>query len=221
VLGAIGHPNGYCYIPCLYGRRRVTIVRTPFAEKMWEKEGVQGFSTSNDTRKGAAFAPNSGTGQGNIDSPLVWTAFMDVLLCALSSLRDNQFYIRTQDCQGDGLTCVQDIAFVDDLISLTSRVAGLQAKADVVCAFFLVFGMDSARIKFRTFQVEWGSEYTDVDDRGIPHKPSLATASKYILIHKEGWKARKVRLQTYRTAPPFKYLGVLFDLSNRDVASFE
>jgi hypothetical protein len=196
----------------------VAIVRTPYAEQVWEREGVEGFSTVGAIGKADAFSPTVGTGQGNVDSPLIWTAFMDIVLCALAELGGDQFYIRTNDSHGDGLSVVQDIAYVDDLVSLSSRVQGLQRKADVVCACFIVFGMDSARIKFRTFQVEWGSEYTAVDEAGVPCR--VPNSRKFILVRKDGWKARKVWLQTYRTAKPFKYLGVLFDLSNMDLASW-
>ena len=186
----------------------LTIVRTPFAEKVWEREGANGFSTQDTPGlKAAAFAPCVGTGQGNIDSPLVWTAFMDILLCALAEVGGDKFYIRTNDSKGEGLEVVRDIAYVDDLVSLTSRLWGLQGKADIVCACFIVFGMDSARIKFRAFQVEWGSERTVVDESGTLCKDP--GGRNCIVIHKDGWKARKVWLHTYRTAQPFKYLGVL------------
>jgi hypothetical protein len=198
----------------------ITIVRTPFAERVWNQEGIHGFSASGDKSKAEAFVPRSGTGQGNIDSPLVWTAFMDILLCALATVEESQFYVRANDSDGEGLLMVQEIAYVDDLVSLTSRVEGLQRKANIVCAFFLIFGMDSARIKFRTFQVEWGSELTAMGVNGVPCKLQSG-APEYILIYKDGWKARKVWIQTHVTAKPFKYLGVLFDLSNSDGASLE
>jgi hypothetical protein len=121
----------------------ITMVRTPLAERVWNREGIQGFSATGEANKAESFAPSSGTGQGNIDSPLVCTALMDILLCALSTVEDNQFYIRTNDSDGEGLLMVQEIAYVDDLVSLTSRVEGLQSKADVVCAFFIVFGFFS------------------------------------------------------------------------------
>ena len=195
----------------------VAIVRTPYAERVWEREGVEGFSATEGSTKAASFAPTVGTGQGNIDSPLVWTAFMDIVLSALADAEGDQFYIRTNDSQGDGLSVVRDIAYVDDLVSLSSRVQGLQIKADIVCACFIVFGMDSARIKFRAFQVEWGSEYTAIDADGVPSRAPVSR--QCMVVHKDGWKARKVWLQTYRVAKPFKYLGVLFDLSNMDLAS--
>jgi hypothetical protein len=60
----------------------LTMIRTPMARKVWDRLGAKGFTTGETSTLMAAFSAGTGTGQGNIDSPLTWTAFMDILLCA-------------------------------------------------------------------------------------------------------------------------------------------
>jgi hypothetical protein len=133
----------------------LTIVRTPLAIERWDKDGPSGFSENGESGKVASFSAGTGTGQGNIDSPLNWTAIMDILLRALQTANSHPFYVRTHTPQGFGLGETPDIAYADDLISLTSRLEGLQQKADVVCAFCLVFGLEIAVSKLRAYKVHW------------------------------------------------------------------
>jgi hypothetical protein len=124
----------------------VTMVRTPLAQQTWDKKGVSGFADRSIVTDGylASFQSETGTGQGNIDSPLNWTSVMDILLRALEEANRHPFYVRTCTPTGNGLDVAPDIAYADDLISLTSRLEGLQYKADIVCAFCLVFGLEIA-----------------------------------------------------------------------------
>ena len=133
-----------------------TMVRTPIARTVWDKVGAKGFSKTGGAAFLGAFNAGTGTGQGNIDSPLTWTAFMDILLRALDTTEGDAFYIRTNSAEGEGLDKVSDIAYVDDLISVMSRIEGLQRKADIVCAFCLIFGLEVADTKMRAYQVQWG-----------------------------------------------------------------
>ena len=95
-----------------------TIVRTPLGQKVWNSQGMGGFTKTEEGKPVKSFTACTGTGQGNIDSPLTWTAFMDILLRALETTVGDAFYIRSNSAEGEGFDKVSDIAYVDDLISV-------------------------------------------------------------------------------------------------------
>ena len=62
---------------------------------------------------------------------------------------------KTQDIDGK-IKMVKDVAFADDLISVTGNLEGLQQKADVMGAWCVITGVEIATKKLRTFGKEWG-----------------------------------------------------------------
>ena len=76
------------------------------------------------------FQPQQGTAQGGVDSSLIFTAFLDILLCAiqLGSKHSSSFYI--SDIDGN-LFSSEPIAYVDDLICTTGSAQGIQEVADI------------------------------------------------------------------------------------------
>jgi hypothetical protein len=107
----------------------------------------------------------------------------------------------------------RDTGYADDLVSAKSTLAGLQAKADIVSAFAIIFGLDIAVAKLRACKVEWG------------HETPLEANSNTLAVHKYGWiqaEAEQVQLRSHSTPgimEALKYLGVIFDFSNTDHSS--
>ena len=62
---------------------------------------------------------------------------------------------KTQDINGQ-TKMMKDVAFADDLISVTGSLRGLQEKATVMSGWCLLTGVEVAISKFRTFGMEWG-----------------------------------------------------------------
>ena len=60
----------------------------------------------------------------------------------------------TVDLAGNS-TSVPDCSFVDDLMSLTSSLAGLQRKANMMAALSCILGLTIARTKLRVFSMDW------------------------------------------------------------------
>ena len=57
----------------------------------------------------------------------------------------------------EGVTrMVEDVAFADDLISITGSLVELQRKADIISGWCLMTGLKVAAKKLRTFGIQWG-----------------------------------------------------------------
>jgi len=69
------------------------------------------------------FVQERGAGQGDFGSLVNWDAAFDVLLCALSSVKENRFYTYGS-C--DTLSPCLDIAYANGLLSGMSTLAGIQ-----------------------------------------------------------------------------------------------
>jgi ribonuclease HI len=167
-----------------------TIVRTPYSAKLWDKKKYAGF-TGNRKRK-AFFNAARGTGQGDVGSPINWDAAFDILLCALSSVKEDRFY--TLDSSGI-LSPALDIAYADDLLSGMSSLEGIQEKAKIVSAFSIIFGLDIATSKLRTFL----------------HTSKVPSESLFFSIYTSGWVEHAVPICVSGT---LKALGMLYDISS-------
>ncbi len=102
--------------------------------------------------EGKGFKRGKGVGQGDVPSPMLWVAVFDILLVALSKV-ENGF--KVQDNEGF-TTIVKDVAFADDLVSVTGTLEELQAKADTISGWCLLTGIKIATKKLRTFGIQWG-----------------------------------------------------------------
>ena len=132
-----------------------------------------------------------------LDKEMLEAAF-DILLCALSSVEDGRFYILRHN---DLLWSSDEIAYADDLVSATSTISGLQLKADIVSAYAIIFGLDIATSKLRTFL----------------HHPSGKkpnSSPQRITIHTSGWIPTHIRIAT---SGKLKALGKLYDISSIDL----
>ena len=172
-----------------------TIIRTPKSQEIWDKLKHKGFTTLKEF-----FDAERGTGQGDVGSPFNWDAAYDILLCALDTVKEGRFYTLGAD---GTLTPSGDIAYADDLLSGMSTLSGLQLKADIVSAFAIIFGLDIANAKLRTFL----------------HQPYLQGKQKqkhvlHILIHTTGWVEHQIRV---KHSGVLKSLGMLYDISSEHI----
>ena len=185
-----------------------TIISTPYTRSILHAKGIKGFSTCH-THKAPCFQAITGTGQGDIPSPINWNCFFDVLLWALDFITHSPFYFRGQDSK---LVRAQDTGYADDLLSVSARLSGLQAKADVVSAFCIIFGLDIAVAKVRTLYLQWGHEDTKESSQ-----PKLTV---HVLPH---WShTTTISFSSPSSNPqPIKYLGLYYDYYHADRSHFD
>ena len=163
------------------------VVRTPFATVLHQLLGTEGL-----IEKGATFTPGRGTAQGGVDSTAVYSAFTDILLCALSSVTGGEFYI--SDVDGN-LRGAIPISYVDDLITAQSKAAKLQEMADIVSGFCIMFHLELNTKKFRAYHINWGNH----------NSPDMAQ----LVIHTAGWVPVIVPMSMDGS---FTHLGVIWDM---------
>ena len=144
----LGVPTGIANFLVSLDEGGHTIVRTPYAQKQWNKKKYAGFPAGTTEMKALFLEAIRGTGQGDVGSPMNWDALFDILLCALSSVKDDRFYTHGSS---ERLSPVPDIAYADDLVSGMSSLSGIQEKAKIVSAFAIIFGLDIAKAKLRSF----------------------------------------------------------------------
>jgi hypothetical protein len=165
------------------------VVQAPLAMAVFDKLGYEGLKQHNIN-----FSPDQGTAQGGVDSSLVFSAFLDILLHAISRHLPNDDAFFLSDVDGTIIRS-ESIAYVDDLICSTGSALGLQKVADMVSAFCIVFRLQLNTEKFRAFSVSWGNPMNQISS---------------MLIHTEKWVPVTVQLQRDGT---MKHLGVRWDMS--------
>ena len=124
-----------------------TAVRSPWALETWRRSGYHGFGVRPSKSCPSTFIRERGTPQGDVSSPHAWTAFFDIALLA-SATTDPSFHFRMPTSRSDS-ALVSDIGYADDLVSLSSSLAGLQHKADLMSAFALLFDVAISAPKLR------------------------------------------------------------------------
>ena len=168
----------------------VAVVRTPLACQAWQSGRYEGL-------RNHGYSPGVGMAQGNVDSTDKWAAFFKPLLFALGMVDEGHFYF-----QGGGASASQakDTAAAD-LVSFAGTHEALQAIADIVSAFCLIFGLEVAvQKKLRCFHLKWCA-----DDPMVPD---------HIVIHLAGRRPHPVPLQTDGL---MKHLGVRWDMSLHNI----
>jgi ribonuclease HI len=171
-----------------------TIVRTPYSQNKWNRKRYAGFPEGTEKTKALFLDAVRGTGQGDVGSPLNWDALFDILLCALSMVKENRFYTHGST---ERLYPIPDIAYADDLLSGMSTMEGIQEKAKIVSAFAIVFGLDIAKTKLRSF---------------IHNSHTLHSSTpRSFFIYTSGWVAHSVPIAT---AGSLKSLGMVYDISS-------
>jgi hypothetical protein len=107
-------------------------IKTPLAHQVFNEQSYDGL-----LENGLAFSPSQGTAQGGVDSSLVFTGFIDILITAIATLA-SQFYI--VDIDGNQ-QLAEPIGYVDDLVCVHSSAEGMQGIASLVSAFCLLFNL--------------------------------------------------------------------------------
>ena len=90
------------------------------------------------------------------------------------------------------------MAGADDLLSTCGTLEGLRQKAEVVSAFCIIFGLDIATSKLRTYHVRWGNENTDLPDgNSNPYRDASGCIDTrdYITVYWGDWHGEKVKLE--------------------------
>ena len=158
------------------------VVTTPLACQAWKRNRYDGLGD-------LGYSPQVGMAQGNVDSTDKWAATFDPLLCALDMVDEGHFYYKSEG--GDSRPAE------DTAVSFAGTHRALQAKADIVSGFCLIFGKEVAvKKKLRCFDLSWGNGERDAPD--------------HILIHLQGWAPHPVPLQQDGL---MKHLSVRWDMS--------
>ena len=90
---------------------------------------------------------------------------MDILHRALELTPDDQpLYIKERRSI---LRRVIPISYADDLLQITSSIKSMQAQADTVSAFCIVFGIRININKLKFILVQWGKEKVQSKDTHI------------------------------------------------------
>jgi hypothetical protein len=135
------------------------------------------------------FSSYIGCGQGDIQSPLIWTAVMDILLTSVKLAAPSDI---TYPLQHGQFAFGRDIAYADDFDCLCRYLANLSKKTTTYSAATMCFGLKLAPEKFRAFCVN-----------PIERSPTIT-------VYLDGWIAKEVRLEK---DGHIKYLGSNQDLN--------
>ena len=171
-----------------------TVIRSPWALEVWNRSGYEGFDTAITSTRPCTFTRMRGTPQGDVLSPLAWTAFFDIALTALAATDPSLHYRMPSSRSTSAL--VSDIGYADDLVSMSSSLAGLQHKADIMSAFALLFDLDISVPKLRAVCLG-----------PAPPHPTLT-------IHGSGWAPTTIPV---RNQGSLTILGLTVDLSSPEV----
>ena len=103
------------------------VIKNPLSLLIENELGFQGLQDHHLT-----FHPQQGTPQGGNEASLGYIAFSDILLRALAVTGTDDYLTLTP---ADQLSDTHPNAYVDDLLSVSATLVGLQRKADIVSAF--------------------------------------------------------------------------------------
>ena len=95
-----------------------------------------------------------GASQEAVLSPTTWLAFFDILLVALSHVEEVNILL--PGLPGE-IIFAHYPAYMNDLITPSATLELLQRKADIILAFFIIFGLDIAIKKPRSYVANWST----------------------------------------------------------------
>ena len=167
-----------------------TAIRSPWALEAWRKAGYQGFGATISSVLPGTFVRERGTPQGDVSSPHAWTAFFDIALRAFA-MTNPSLHFQMPSARATTAT-VSDLGYADDLVSLSSSLAGLQHKADIMSAFALLFDLTISAPKLRAACLG-------------PSNPNPT-----LTIHGPGWTPTIIPV---RTQGSITILGLTLDLN--------
>ena len=192
------HPDDAHYLSNMDLHSR-TIIRTPLAQDAWTSHKYKGFTHHITKQPHARFPrtpgslnPDRGVGQGDVHSPHTWRGLFDILMTALAAITVDQFLTRSSQ----GIAPSHDGAYADDTVSVSATFRAMQAKADIVSAFCIVFGLAINADKLRLFHFNYSAQDPTRED-----PPDL-------IIHGPGWTPHAVPIKQHGA---IKHLGVHID----------
>ena len=180
----IGVPQHIANSMIQLGIHSTTYIKTPVLMKAK-------IQKKQETIDKQAFIKETGTPQGDTPSALMWNLFEDILLVALSNCLVGKTSFLKYD---GGSICQQSSAFVDDLTSFRGTYEGIQAEADIISAFCIIYGIELSLNKLQAIRIQWGNEY-------LP-------GEQYILVHTAGWAPHRIPLVSDGA---YKTLGMTID----------
>ena len=184
-----------------------TIVYSPEATRIWEQyryNSVPGtthkssvMQDSSPSSKDVNLEPivaKRGTGQGDVVSPSLWIAFLDILLNMLDDDSTMELYTYGENGQRRK---VLDIAYVDDIESATGGSKHMQRKAEIVSAFCVLTSIELSPDKLR---------------RSLQDNLGTITSWEEVqrtIVYSMGWSQHEV---TVKVQGSTEYLGVIYDI---------
>ena len=144
-------------LPHSHEQPRAILIRTPGAYVAWAKTLTKAMPPSAVNQD----LPNPlkaerGASQGAVLSPTTWLAFFDILLVALSYVKVKENSILFSGLPGKPILA-HDSAYMDDPITPSATLNSLQINADIILAFCIIFGVDIALHRLRSFMANWSS----------------------------------------------------------------
>eukprot|EP01041_Mallomonas_annulata_P042177 gene42177-biopygen8671 len=189
------------------------MVRTPAAKKAWKDRHYQGIQTPDNLYSASmrpispnqplsavlveAFDAERGTGQGDVTSPLCWTALFDILLRMLDAADRDPFMCRGANGR---LYRAGETAFADDMESTTATNTAMQIKAEVVSAFCLIFELSISPAKLRRYFQDWSRNVT-------------ASELVDMIVYTSGWQPYSVKIKVEGITP---YLRGQYPITPKD-----
>ena len=112
--------------------------------------------TTVDEDRPQPFKAERGASQGAVRNPTTWLAFFDILLVALSfsDVKEDNLILPGLP---EKLTYTHNPAYVDDSITQSVTIESLQRIADILSAFCIIFEVDIAIQKLRSYVAGWSS----------------------------------------------------------------
>ena len=169
--------------------QRPTAVRSPWALEAWHREGYRALGPDVSLTKPRTFIRERGTPQGDVSSPHAWTAFFEIAQRALDMTDPSHHFSMPTSRTAHAL--VSDIGYANDLVSLSSSLAGLQHKADLMSAFALLFDLTISAPKLRAACIG-----------PSPPNPTL-------IFHGPGWSPTSLPVRTHGS---ITILGLTLDI---------
>ena len=157
-LGLPAHISDYLNSIDSDGR---TLIRTLAAYAAWSKRLRKEMPPEIiDKSLPQPFTAVRGASQGAVLSSITWLAFFDILLVALSHVKEANILLPGLPGK---LIFAHDPAYIDDLITPSATLELLQKKKELISAFCIIFGVDIAIKKLRSYVDNWSATDTKVD----------------------------------------------------------
>ena len=155
-------------LPHIHLQRRETLIKTPAVYTAWAKKlRISMPPTVIDKELPQLFKAERGASQGAVLSPTAWITFFDILLVALSSVKEENILL--PGLPGN-LFYTHDRVYVDEQITPSATLEALQKEADIISVFYIIFGVDIAMHKLMSY-------LANLSSANIPNIPTLQSNS--------------------------------------------